>query len=68
MALTGAGLAAARAAARPAAVQTSNPVAAASAADAYLLADSTAIVNYFKANTVVTTNDAQGGSNTGTIA
>jgi hypothetical protein len=49
-------------------VQTSDPAAAATAAQAYLLADSTAIVDYFKANTVVTTNDVQGGSNTGTIA
>jgi hypothetical protein len=65
--MTGAGLSAARKAARPAPSQTNDPVAAAAAADAFLLADSTAIINYIIANAVVTTNDAQGGTNTGTV-
>jgi hypothetical protein len=64
MAMTGAGLAAARTTARPAATQTSDPAAAAAAAAAYMLADSTAIVQYIQQNLAVTSSgaDPQGGT------
>lgn len=65
MAITGQGLADARKAARPAPSQTSDPAAAAAASDAYLLADSTAIVDYFKANAELapkTTDSGAAGS------
>lgn len=63
MAMTGAGLAAARKAARPAASQSSDPTTAAAAADAYLTADSNAIVQYIQANMTVASSgaDPQGG-------
>lgn len=67
MAITGAGLAAARKDAKAAVspVQTSDPVAASAYFDAIDLADSTAIVNYFKANTELdpkTTDSGAAGS------
>jgi hypothetical protein len=57
MALSGSGLAAARKAAIALVVpvQTSDAAAVITYADAIRLADSNAIVDYFKANTVVTT-------------
>lgn len=68
MAMTGQGLAEARKAARPAPSQTSDPAAAAAAADAYLLADSNAIVNYIKANAeLVPVTTDQGAAGAGII-
>ena len=65
MAMTGAGLAAARSAALAAVtqVQTSNPATAAAYATALRLADSTAIVTYLQQNLGVASSgaDPQGG-------
>lgn len=60
MPMTAEGLAAARKAARPAPSQSSDPVAAAAAADEYLLADCQAIVDYIKANAVVNVTSVSG--------
>lgn len=68
MGMTAAGMKAAIIAARPAAVQTNDPAAAAAYADAQLLALCQGIINHIQAAAVVTTSDAQGGTNTGTVA
>lgn len=70
MAMTGAGLAAARksALAGVTPVQTQDPAAAAAYADALRVADSTAIVQYIQQNMVVNSSgaDPQGGTVTST--
>lgn len=73
MAITGAGLSAARKAAiavvTDAYEQSSDPEAATAYSEDILLADSTAIVDYFKANTIVTTQTgAPDGEHTGIIS
>lgn len=71
MALTGAGLWAARKAAMDAVALSQTDVAATAVSygEALGLADSTAIVDYFKANTVVTTTSgAPDGEHTGNIS
>jgi len=72
MAMTGAGLKAARAAARDTVMseytQGSNATAAIQLSDDLLLADSTAIVEYIQQNAVVTTTSgAPDGEHTGEI-
>jgi len=72
MAMTGAGLNAAREAARDAVTasytQGSSAAAVQALSDAMLLADSTAIVDYIKANAVVTTTSgAPDGEHSGNI-